>query len=546
MSSVYWIAVVMKNRQPSIDGFIPRRSGTTVNTVDDSSHNGLQTQEDAGLSRESIASAGHLTPSKEQGLSRQELDQTLQSIDNDEKKKKSSRKHPRNLRKIIKRTIIALLIIGLCAGGYVAAKVVLAGGHIFKGNIFDLIKSEPLKQDANGQTNILIVGTSEDDPGHEAGNLTDSIMIISLNQEKKTATMFSLPRDLEVQYGQACVTTGAIAGKINAYFMCSNADETETAENQRQEAARKFFGGIVGLDIQYSARVNYTVMRDVVKAIGNSITVTIESPDPRGQMDGNFDWKCGATYAERMQNCPPRGHFIDYPNGPVTLDAEHALYLAQARGDTEVNWGFPNSNFEREKNQQKIVLAIREKALSTGTLTDITKVTALIDALGNNLRTNIETKEVRTVMSLAQDIKAESIQRLDLLDAKIMNGDGQPAAGLYNYSQLQAYIQKSLSSDPAIREGAVIVVYNGSDIAGAAQVVSDRLEKSGLTVLDPGNSPSKTDGTYEVFDITKTKPATKEKLEKFLTTTVKTTDPPFPVTGVDFVVIVGGSVDLKQ
>ncbi|QQR51189.1 hypothetical protein IPF89_05585 [Candidatus Saccharibacteria bacterium] len=60
------------------------------------------------------------------------------------------------------------------------------------------------------------------------------------------------------------------------------------------------------------------------------------------------------------KNCPPNGHFIDYPNGPVTLDAEHALYLAQARGDVE-NYGFEMSNFDREKNQQKLLLQSKRR-----------------------------------------------------------------------------------------------------------------------------------------------------------------------------------------
>lgn len=63
---------------------------------------------------------------------------------------------------------------------------------------------------------------------------------------------------------------------------------------------------------QYSVHVNYTVMRDVVKAL-DGITVTIESRDPRGQMDSNFDWKCkgGNAYASQatmIKNCPPSGH----------------------------------------------------------------------------------------------------------------------------------------------------------------------------------------------------------------------------------------------
>jgi len=37
--------------------------------------------------------------------------------------------------------------------------------------------------------------------GHQAGNLADSIMLASLDEEKQSVTMVSIPRDLYVNYG---------------------------------------------------------------------------------------------------------------------------------------------------------------------------------------------------------------------------------------------------------------------------------------------------------------------------------------------------------
>ena len=63
----------------------------------------------------------------------------------------------------------------------------MASSHIFKGDIFGLIQQKELKADSNGRSNILLLGTSEDDPGHEGSYLTDSIMILSISQSKKDA-----------------------------------------------------------------------------------------------------------------------------------------------------------------------------------------------------------------------------------------------------------------------------------------------------------------------------------------------------------------------
>ncbi len=466
--------------------------------------------------------------------------------------KRGGRGKPRSARRIwTKRIIIALVVIAIGFAGVFVARALMASSRIFKGDLLGFIQQKELKKDANGRSNILLLGTSEDDPGHEGSYLTDSLMVLSLSQSKKDAYMVSIPRDLYVKYGQAC--NSGYAGKINEYFNCVNSDwNSDQAEDERQASSRKFFGNIVGMDIQYSVHVNYTVLRDLVKALGG-IRVTIESRDPRGQMDGNFDWKCkgGNAYASRatmIRNCPPRGHFIDYPNGPVDLDAEHALYLAQARGSTAVSYGFEQSNFDREKNQQKVLVAIKDKATSAGTLTDFGKVTGIIDALGKNLRTNFETSEIRTLMSLGSSIKSDSIKSISLADAtpalltsKVMGGASSvvPTAGAYDYSQIQAYINKNINATPVSKESAHVVVLNASGIVGAAKREADKLEKLGMVIDEVGNARSRTTDNV-VYQIGTDKPETKAKLESIYGVKSSTNTPPVTVGAkTRFVVIVG-------
>lgn len=555
----------MNKQRPSIDGFVPRRIGSQIGelhdnkarvhaqaeVVDRTLHSGDELREPVGIAR------------PHQAVGRTDIDESLREIDNEPVEKvsrrtrraqkiaeKEARKSKRSkARKIIKWVLILLLIAGIAFAGYTAVKFFIAGGSILKGNPFDILAqtNQPLKQDTNGRTNILVLGTSEDDPGHPAGNLTDSMMILSLDQNKKNAYMISIPRDLYVKYGMAC--DSGYAGKINVYYSCATEGTGVDAQRAALMKEASFIGDIVGLDIQYGVNVNYTVFRDVVKAIGGSITVTIESRDPAGQMDSNFDWKCGATYAKRIKNCPPRGHFIDYPNGPVTLDAEHALYLAQARGDIAPTYGFEQSNFDREKNQQKILKAVREKALSFGVLTDVNKVTSLVTSLGDNLRTTFEYAEVRTLVSLAQSIKDTDINSISLIDGDNpvmttgpVNGQSSviPAAGTYDYSELQAYIKKSLSADPIVRENAEIAVFNGSGVAGVAQTEADSLKALGLNVTTVSTAPTGTYAAFEVYQVGTGNPATKAKLESLLGVKTKTTKPPVAVVAsVKFVIIIG-------
>ncbi len=560
-----------KNQQSSIDGFIPRRSGSQLGDRNRPAHTPavaqapqrkeLKTEED---SIRADAQVG--VPRAGKALGRSDIDESLRQIDTEEyPEHKLSRRERKRLkregrtkaqrirRRVVKIALLMLLAGVLAVGGWFAYKTLSASDGVLNGSFFDLVQQEPLKEDANGRSNFLIVGTSEDDPGHQGGNLTDSIMVLSVNQKNKDAYMFSIPRDLYVEYGMAC--NSGYRGKINEYFGCVNTGEDDAAEQDRLTKTQQFIGDIVGLDIQYGVQVNYTVMRDTVNAIGGSITVTIDSRDPRGVMDSNFDWKCGKP-AERIKNCPPSGHFIDLPNGQVTLDAEHALYLAQARGAAGVTYGLEQSNFDRERNQQKILVAMREKALSAGTLTNIAAVSGLIDALGKNLRTNISTKEVRTIMDLAKVVTTDNIKSIDLNsqdDPQFKNGhiDGasivQPAAGLYQYGDLRAFLVKQLSSDPVVREEPVVTVLNGSGTAGAAQTIADDLEAKGFTVSTVANAPEGTYDAVEIYQINTAKTATAAKLKELYGVTVKTTAPPLSVTGdTDFVIIIGKALAAGQ
>lgn len=533
----------MARQQTSMDGFVPRRS-------DNRRVGGaVGGEKQKPKSTKPIALTQQTVPAQRTQITRSEIDESLRHIDDDaQQEKKTRRKNPAtwaNRRKWIKRIVILIVIAAIGVGAYVGIKAVIAGGNVFSGSILDVFQNVPLKKDDNGRSNILILGTSEDDPGHQGANLTDSMMILSVDQDQKNAYMISIPRDMEVKYGQACAS--GYSGKINVYYSCVHEGEGTDADREALKEESSFVGNIFGLDIQYGVNVNYTVMRELVNAVGGSINVTIESRDPRGQMDSNFDWKCGVgdrkvSRAEVLKRCPPSGHFIDYKNGPVTLDAEHALYLAQARGDAAPTYGFEQSNFDREKNQQKIIKALREKAVSAGTLSDFGKVTAIIDALGNNLRTTFEAKEMRTLVSLAQDIKSDDIKSISLIDGDdpVMNGDGNPSAGKYQFEDIQAFIKKSLSSDPIVREAAPIVVLNGSGVAGTAQTEADKLEAAKYTVASVGNAPAGDYARYTLYQIGSGNSGTASKLKQRYGIKITSGTPPISVgSSVKFVLIIG-------
>ena len=99
-------------------------------------------------------------------------------------------------RRRLKRTlilIIALLFISLMVFGWefytTASK--LTNEHNPLSLLTSLWPQSPAE--TNGRVNILLVGYSADDPNHQGAQLTDSIMIVSVNPKTKTGSLISVP-----------------------------------------------------------------------------------------------------------------------------------------------------------------------------------------------------------------------------------------------------------------------------------------------------------------------------------------------------------------
>lgn len=539
----------MADKRNSLDGFVPSRPGgldranRQIGQHADEIPSRFMRIEKDNKAEQPAATRSEL------GIARGDISSSLKGLDEIDApnpKKGKGKRHGKNKkpaskkRRIIKWTIIVILLALLGYAGFMAYKVLNAGGNIFKGSILDIIQSQPLKEDANGRSNILILGTSEDDPGHPGGELTDSMMLMSIDQNKKVVDMFSIPRDLYVKYGMAC--DSGYEGKINVYFSCVNNSDwkSSAAEDQRLAATQKFIGNILGVDIQYGVHVNNTVIQQTVNAVGGvDVNIQGDGPVPAGVapgsiLDRNFDWRCN-------YQC----FLVKYSPGVHHLDGDHALYLAEARGDTAPTYGLTRSNFDREANQQKIIIALKEKAVSTGTLANPVKVTELIDALGNNLRTTFEAKEIRTLMTLASNIKSSDIRQLqdgDVTQPADYGGSSVviPSSGVFDYTSIQNYLKKELSSNDVTREGANIVVLNGSGVAGVAQTQADKLTSAGFNITTVDSAPAGSYDNVDIYQIGSGMDKTKAKLESQFGVKVKTTAPPVTVAdGTNFVIIFG-------
>jgi LCP family protein required for cell wall assembly len=438
--------------------------------------------------------------------------------------------------KIIKRSILTLLAIFILISGFLGWKFVHNASKVFKGNIFGIFSTTKLKGEDQGRVNILLTGNSADDPGHDGALLTDSIMVISIDTQHNNGFIMSIPRDLWVKYGTNSCSFGT-EGKINAVYECG--EEIKFKQDGYPDGGigllEKDIHDDFGLNINYYVKINYTAFKDAVNAVGG-VPFTVKTDDPRGIYDGNIS---------KADKGP-----LKLTTGLHVLDGQTALNLARARCDT-VCYGFTRGDFDRTEHQRELLLTLKDKALSAGVLSNPAKISSLLDAVGNNVQTNFQTNEIRRLYDIGKLIQNQNIQSVGLADTNVnlvttgMIGNSsvvKPVAGLFSYSQIQAYLLRIMSNDPVVKEGATAVVLNGSGVSGLAKQTADALTAKGIAVVAVANTTAKP--TTAVVFLNPKKTVTNTYLSqkfKVTSTTDTTANPEAKNYNADFVIILGAN-----
>ncbi|NIA02081.1 MAG: hypothetical protein GWP15_01730, partial [Nitrospirae bacterium] len=265
---------------------------------------------------------------------------------------------------LISLVIAILLVVG----------IVKAISHI-DFNVFLKIAGDELLTDEKGHTNFLILGTG--DENHEGADLTDTIIVASLDDENKLVNMLSIPRDLYIEddvVGSSKINEAFHYGKI--YY---------DNEQKGLEYLTEKVEDITNIDIHYRVKINFQGFKDLVDAL-EGIDVYVEEAiyDPYYPKDETVLFET-----------------FSISEGQHHLDGETALKYVRSRKTT--------SDFDRAARQQQVIYAIKEKALQTETILNQEKIKKLLNALKSNIDTNLKVKEILTIGAMASDYSSESI-----------------------------------------------------------------------------------------------------------------------------------------
>ena len=248
--------------------------------------------------------------------------------------------------------------------------------HITKENFAKNVKvtSEPF--------NIMITGLDADgDIDNESRS--DVNIVATVNPVTKEVLLTSVPRDYYVQlpgFGDSAYDKLTHTGLYGA-------DETVATVER-----------LMGIDINYYIKVNYSTVVMVVDAIGGIDVYSDYEFTTNGQ-----DW-----------------YYFD--QGDIHLNGQEALAFARERK------AFENGDFQRNKNQQKVLSAIIKKMTSSSAL--LTSYTDILSAVSSKMEMNMSSDEIKALVRMqtadmaSWNIESQSIiGELDLLPCYALGGE---------------------------------------------------------------------------------------------------------------------------
>lgn len=325
----------------------------------------------------------------------------------------------------------------------------------------------------NSKVNILLIWRWWGN--HDAPNLTDSIILTSIDLKTNIISMLSVPRDLLVEVGEKKVHT-----KINEIYT-RNKDWQKKTEEESVKALQDKITQITWQKIDYFVNIDFEWFKKFVDFIGgvevdvDETIVDSEYPTP----DGWYE-----TFILRKWTW--------------ILDGEVALKFARSRHST--------SDFDRSLRQQKIINAIKNQVIQEGYLSSPSKITKMYEILSEYITTNLD---IQTIISLALRAKQENqILSFNLNDSCILWGicykgwflyvpgreyfhwwsvlipQKWDAINIEEYSDILKYSDLIFNNREIFAENLEIRIYNATKRPNLARIFANQLFRFWFNIPD--------------------------------------------------------------
>lgn len=436
------------------------------------------------------------------------------------------------VRRVAFRGVAVAMVLVITLGGLLFSQGYFKLHKVFKGGAGTAAALRPnvnpdlLKGEGSGRVNILLLGRGGG--GHDAPDLTDTMMLASIDPINHTSTLVSLPRDLWVNVsGQGVMKLNAAweTGEFQ-YLGKQKAGSTDPKAIQAGfDMVDQTVSDVLGIDVDYNMIVNFQAFQQAVDTVGG-VTVNV----PADLVDPTMAWE--------NNNDPVLAHA-----GVQNFNGAQALKYVRSRETS--------SDFARADRQRALLIALKSKIVTLGTLSNPTKISSLINSFGDNVQTDLSLSNAQRLYKLTKNIGEADITSVGLDNGSAPyvttgNINGQsvvlPKAGLFKYDDIHQFIRTKLKDPFIIRENAKVLLLNGTLIPDLASGKAAELGTYGYNVTGVGNTPSAGWTKTMLIDLSHGKKKyTRHYLEQRIGVTASTVMPDNTIqtNGADFVIIIG-------
>lgn len=233
------------------------------------------------------------------------------------------------------------------------------------------------------RTNVLVMGLDRRPREGDILTRTDTMMVVTIDPQTKTAGILGIPRDLYVEipnedgsHFKERINTALEYGELYDY------------PGGGRQLAKDTIKRNLGIDVDYYVIIDFQGFEEVIDSLGG---IDLDVPD----------YVYDPTYSETEL---PGDYFpLEFEAGYQHMDGEHALGYARTR--------FDSSDLDRIQRQQQVIFAVMDKAL---TLDVLPNALDLWQEYKHTIDTDISDVRMPGFAKLAADIEPERISALSL------------------------------------------------------------------------------------------------------------------------------------
>ncbi len=269
---------------------------------------------------------------------------------------------------------------------------------------------------ANDRINFLVVGL--DKTPWRTETLTDSLMVVSVDPVGKSVSLISLPRDIiRVPLGDG----NTYGPKINSLMSYADRHPDQFPQGGMR-TLENAVGAMLGIPIHYYARIDLLGFVKLVDTVGG-VDVNVK----KGFNDPKYDG-LGVN---------PKGVLgWSVTAGPHHFNGYEALAYARSR------YAPGESDFTRAARQQEILLALKTKLLSDGSL--LTRLPELMNDFAALIQTDVPADRLPDLAAIADELNPTSTYRMVLAHPWVKPGN-DPVLGSVQIPDL-ALIRAAVAS----------------------------------------------------------------------------------------------------